>query len=32
MGSQDYVPTEIEEVFIAGSEWMQFELIEKNKY
>ena len=29
MGSQDYVPTEIEEAFIAGSEWMQSELIEK---
>lgn len=29
IGSQDYVPTEIEEAFIAGSEWMQFELIEK---
>ena len=22
IGSQDYVPTEIEEAFIAGSEWM----------
>lgn len=29
IGSQDYVPTEIEEAFIAGSEWMQSELIEK---
>ena len=29
MGSQDYVPTEIEEAFIAGAEWMQSELIEK---
>ena len=29
IGSQDYVPTEIEEAFIAGSEWMQTELIEK---
>lgn len=29
IGSQDYVPTEIEEAFIAGSQWMQSELIEK---
>lgn len=29
IGSQDYVPTEIEEAFIAGSERMQSELIEK---
>lgn len=29
IGSQNYVPTEIEEAFIAGSEWMQTELIEK---
>ena len=29
IGSQDYVPTEIKEAFIAGSEWMQSELIEK---
>ena len=29
IGSQDYVPIEIEEAFIAGSEWMQSELIEK---
>ena len=29
IGSQDYVPTEIEEAFIAGAEWMQSELIEK---
>ena len=29
IGSQDYVPTEIEEAFIVGSEWMQSELIEK---
>lgn len=29
IGSQDYVPTEIEEAFIAGSEWKQSELIEK---
>ena len=29
IGSQDYVPTEIEEAFIAGSEWMQSELIGK---
>ena len=29
IGSQDYVPTEIEEAFKAGAEWMQSELIEK---
>lgn len=29
IGSQDYVPAEIEEAFIAGSEWMQSKLIEK---
>lgn len=29
IGSQNYVPTEIEEAFIAGSEWMQSKLIEK---
>lgn len=29
IGSQDYVPTEIEEAFKAGAEWMQTELIEK---